>query len=1044
MTLGPLAHEVPPPTPESPAAALLFEYRAEVWSAFGRELRRMMNGSQTWGGVAHTLPAVPTAALRVRLNTTSQRGFDTPGIGSGLPAYGAVYGFGLLHVGFENHDRDNDGTDDSYRIQSYSRSGLRSLNEDRIVPYLADHVPQGLARYRSQASGEWERTDAGLVHSRLDSQGRSHSYRHFTDSNNRLDRLYARLAVYIDGAYSHRHNYAGINAREGATISGGPPWSIRYGYVLNNQLHVLIDVYEWVIATGGDRRFLSAVRGDHVRTGIYNIGRGGSIAVPNVASLSDEFLGASVVLAGTTRYYRLSNGHLAKEGTRSPYSAVDLGALPEGAAGLVANATGTELFTATQTEILRYNIARGGAWEPVASTLPTMSGVSMQGVGADGQFFVRATVDGTSDTWRYTQGAYDTARLGVLWQNTAAGDHAVRIYSSANEELVAERITIPRAQVPEPEAVAIDEENSVLYVAGSDGKVDSFSLATVGYGTRTGEVTIPGNLRLRGMTIIGGHVYSAVVSEGDSTIYKVKLSDGSIVQQRKLENRETHAVASDGMRLYLLDAAHSRVVVLNTDLQELHQRGEYLVLAHPNGITWTENGNIWTDVDTPAFLLAHWDDRIWALDYTGQLRWTTDLEEWHDDAALPLPDGAATALFVARRLGGEFMLYAATKYGLWAHNVEAMRWYSSEFEVPPDEDAGRGVDVWRESVYYGDNLGIYSYDPSGLSGAVVSVKGPDRDDGLPLEYRGKIVQLLRSHVELIVFIDATHVEGGGHLRASGWRRNVIDSDIGRSSILAWDGGAYQPLWESGVERTAIRSGLISSAYNDYRLYWSIGNKVCWMKRPRAIPNSAEVDTSEFAKRSTFISAWFDAGDIASTKTGLVLRVEASRMSDEETALFSIGYDRQEVYYELADFLITRNGAHEVHLAPRVVDPIDPDATRGAVFSAIRFKVDLERGDDPRRTPDVNVFQLSFSQDLPRRFTYAVHLDVSQKHNGLTPEEQLLQLEEMHAMGEQVRFVYQGAYAGNRRIKYVKVPGLQQAVEGGVAINGILELNLLEQ
>ena len=541
----------------------------------------------------------------------------------------------------------------------------------------------------------------------------------------------------------------------------------------------------------------------------------------------------------------------------------------------------------------------------------------------------------------------------------------------------------------------------------------------------------------------GGHDEVQTSAETDAiAVAPPNYTDGDIVATRLFSNKEIRAMASDGENVYMYDERNGQVVVVNSDLQQLTERAQVLVIAHPNGITWTEDGAEWTDVPVPGEFLALFDDRVWAIDNTGFLRWSSDLEAWNEDAVLPLPDDSVTKLFVGRRVGGEFMLYASTKQGLWGHDAESQKWFSTEFSPPADDNAGRGTVVWRETIYYGDHLGIYAYDPSGLSGAVVTVKGPDREDGLPLEYRGIIVDLLSSHTELIALIDATHLQFANDLVGSNWRSNVIQADVGKSAILAYDGAAWQPLWESDTQNTVIRHGLMASAYGDYRLWWAQGNKVHWMKRPRDIPNSGEVDTTEFAKSGTFISPWFDAGDIEAKNVGITLRVDASRLTATEKATISIGYDRRsKVWDVLPESPLTEEGTYEIGLQ-RYEDHDDPLGVRGAPFSAIRWKVDLERGDDERKTPDIHFWQLSFIKQLPQKYTYSVHVDISERHGGLTPEEQIAMLEELTETETPVRFVYQSA-AARKRDKYVICTGLSDATSGGTDVKGIVVLQLLE-
>ena len=421
------------------------------------------------------------------------------------------------------------------------------------------------------------------------------------------------------------------------------------------------------------------------------------------------------------------------------------------------------------------------------------------------------------------------------------------------------------------------------------------------------------------------------------------------------------------------------------------------------------------------------------------MRRSVDLETWDVDAALPLPDGAATKLFKARRVGAAVILYAATKRGLYAHDEVLRRFVDSGFNVPFDSEAGLGVDVWREIIYYGDGLGIYGYDSAGLSGGVVSAKGPDRDDGLPYRNRGHITSLLGTHTELIVFIDARELDVAPFLRAShggsGLRPNILGGREGVSSILAWNGSRYQPLWTTTGDKALVRRPLASSVGMDYRLWWAAGNELYWTKRSRDIPNANEVETEEFAEEGELITPWFDASDIAVEKVALQLVVEASRITDTETATVQVGFDREPGWHDLGE--ITKNGTTRFPFPARYGDTGDV----GAQFEAVRFRIAMQRGADVTKSPDIHVYQMAFYRQLDQKYTYSLTIDMSKEIYGLTPQQQWNEIRRMSEQAHLVPFAYRGKH--DDRTHYVKVVSDSQNLETGDRMMGEVTLELLE-
>ena len=175
----------------------------------------------------------------------------------------------------------------------------------------------------------------------------------------------------------------------------------------------------------------------------------------------------------------------------------------------------------------------------------------------------------------------------------------------------------------------------------------------------------------------------------------------------------------------------------------------YLVFAHydsnGSGYTYSSNGSSWTtDTTYGTKFLAVWDERLWGISHDGKLWYSTTIGTEVLDAVLPVPDGFVTSLFVARNAAGIPILYAATKTGLFAHNADNAMWEETQMSFPIHPDNGKGTIVWRDSVYIPSGLGIYKYI-NGNNAAVVSVMGPDREDGLPSDKRGTIRMMTGTH-----------------------------------------------------------------------------------------------------------------------------------------------------------------------------------------------------------------------------------------------------------------------------------------------------------
>ena len=251
---------------------------------------------------------------------------------------------------------------------------------------------------------------------------------------------------------------------------------------------------------------------------------------------------------------------------------------------------------------------------------------------------------------------------------------------------------------------------------------------------------------------------------------------------------------------------------------------EYLVIATTSKYDYY-NGSSWTSRTKAVKFMAFWDDRLWGIDNTGQLWWSSTLGAETDDAKVQLPADSVTNLFVSRAPDGDLIIYCATTRGLFAHDHKNKRFRETELALPFHPDNGMGAVRWRDSTYFSSGLPIHKY-VNGENSAVISVMGPDRDHGLPTNRRGRITQLLPSVNDLIALVDATTAPSAisVHLTSGS---EVIAEDTGFSHIMGWDNMGWESKWVSADETKAISTGHVSNAYNNYRLWFGQNEIVYW-------------------------------------------------------------------------------------------------------------------------------------------------------------------------------------------------------------------------
>ena len=495
----------------------------------------------------------------------------------------------------------------------------------------------------------------------------------------------------------------------------------------------------------------------------------------------------------------------------------------------------------------------------------------------------------------------------------------------------------------------------------------------------------------------------------------------------------------------------------------------YLVLAHydsnDSGYSYAtvpsydgSNNAAWTNDTADTKYLAQWDDRLWGISHSGQLWYAFTPGAETNDAQLPLPAGYVTGLFVARDAGGEPILYAATKKGLWAHDAANARFVKTEVEFPFHPHAGKGTERWRDSIYFPSGLGLYRY-VNGANAAVLTVTGPDRDDGLPESNRGTIMLTAGTHNELLVGVDATTApnitsadsvpyqwQTGGGSGIGGHGSVVIDAGTGYSSILGYNELGWEAKWVADTAGRRIDAMHVSNAYSDvnenYRVWFGFNDNVYYMKLPVDIINPSRVSEFEYAESGTHETPWFNAGQSEVDKLALKLKVETQDCSSTETVIVQYATDYSESYSSLTD----ASGASTI-----TSDGITTYAfgsSAGTEFRAIKFKLTLARttttstANYKKKTPDVVSMTLEWRKKLPAKWGHQVLVDVNKDYKGITPKElrtALVTAIESKTLNE---FTFRDDSGGTRNyyVDVVSATGLEYT---GHDERGISTINLVE-
>jgi len=482
----------------------------------------------------------------------------------------------------------------------------------------------------------------------------------------------------------------------------------------------------------------------------------------------------------------------------------------------------------------------------------------------------------------------------------------------------------------------------------------------------------------------------------------------------------------------------------------------YLVFAHydtnGSGYTYSSDGSSWTTDTTDTKFVTVWDERLWGISHSGQLWYargsSSSINTEVNDAVLPLPDGSITKLFVARNAAGIPIIYASTTQGLFAHNADNAMWEATQMDFPIHPDNGKGTVRWRDSVYIPSGNGIYRYI-NGNNAAVITVVGPDRDDGLPSDKRGAIRHMAGSHNELLVGIDASAAPSTisstsiPYQWVSHQGSSVIPPDTGFSTILGYNDMGWETKWQSATSGKGFDSIHVSDAYSKYRAWWGHNNIVHFMDLPKDIINPSEVSEFAYALQGIHETPWFNAGQSEVDKLALSLRIEAQDLTSTEKIKVEYATDYSESYTTAVGTLdSTEMGAASGTYTYTF------GSSYGTAFRSIKFKLTLDRstatttGLEKFETPDVVSLTLEYRKKIAAKWGHTVEVDLNNEYKGNVPKDLRSNLISAIESTTLVEFTFRDDSGGTRNY-YVDVVAAQGMEFTGYDERGSTTIQVVE-
>jgi hypothetical protein len=201
-----------------------------------------------------------------------------------------------------------------------------------------------------------------------------------------------------------------------------------------------------------------------------------------------------------------------------------------------------------------------------------------------------------------------------------------------------------------------------------------------------------------------------------------------------------------------------------------------------------------------------------------------------------------------------WVIHVITDRDVWAFDAAGPSLYLTDLQFPPGPRQGLGSATWRGNLYVTVGMGVHQY-----TGSSIDPVGLDRDDGLPLPYRGYINKLCPEYNGLYAFVLGPQ---------SGLRRpqppGLHGIRLAHRMVAARQFRRRQRV----VSRQNV---MVSTAQSAYRLWWPTYDGIVTFNLPTDFANPLALTTDivgDFAADNTSYyleTGWFDASMKGYTK-----------------------------------------------------------------------------------------------------------------------------------------------------------------------------------
>jgi hypothetical protein len=367
--------------------------------------------------------------------------------------------------------------------------------------------------------------------------------------------------------------------------------------------------------------------------------------------------------------------------------------------------------------------------------------------------------------------------------------------------------------------------------------------------------------------------------------------------------------------------------------------------------------------------------------------------------------------------------YLVTTKGLFVVDPNWSRIYPTAIQLDSAHSNGKAFGVWNDGfLYYCEGLHVHRYSMS-----QIQTIGPNKDDGLPKDYKGYYSNLVTTPDYLVLFVNNQDASSSSNVVENFSQAVVVPSGddiadqtaqpwmldvMGWNCMLIYTKQGWHTLFVPPLANRPLTVGAYSTIGGNLpRLWFGFDSKCYYLRLPDATSDPIRDHSLIYRRKEDdgldkeFFTSWFDGNmpNVKKVALAIELRVKSNKSA---TDLLGTSVD---VFYgtdQTNAFTYLGTCSQDTNTNGDGIFTFYFNEGRGLVFDSLRLRFKLNgKADDNTLTPVVLYASTRFQRVFDNLFAYSFRVDTTKDYKGKTVRQIIAKLEELADKKELVEFAW---------------------------------------